>query len=158
MIAVVIATEIIFATFIFDLTGFDSRIIPESTIKSAEASSYIYGLGTSGSEYEKDPDHEGRLMETHEYDVSFEISPALAYRIITAEREIWDNDTSYLFDPMTGRKTKMTDDMWDHYSVNVTLRAERNTGVDFVRNYCVWDNDSEAGSAFLKPLFSTIAS
>ena len=141
MIAVVIATEIIFATFIFDLTGFDSRIIPESTIKSAEASSYIYGLGTSGSEYEKDPEHEGRLMETHEYNVSFEISPALAYRIITAEREIWDNDTSYLFDPLTGRKTKMTDDMWDRYSVNVSLRAERNTGVDFVRNYCVWDNE-----------------
>ena len=141
MIAVVIATEIIFAAFVFDLTGFDSRIIPESTIKTAEVSSCIYGMGASGAEYAKDPDHEGRLLETYNYNASFEISPALAYRIITAEREIWDNDSSYLFDPMTGRKTEMTQDMWDHYSVNVTLRAERNTGFDFVRNYCVWDDE-----------------
>ena len=139
MIAAVVATELIFVAFVFDLTGFDTRIIPASRINSATASLYVYGMGSTGSEFHVDPDNEGILIWEYRDGETVEISPELAYRIMTAEREIWDGENSYIYNPVTGTKTELTDSDRNHYSSSVTLVAERNFGLDFSRCYSVWD-------------------
>ena len=141
MIAAVVVTELIFVTFMYDLTGFDTRIIPASSLKNPKAVLYIYGMGSSGTEYHVDPENEGVLIWEYQNGNTIDISPELAYRIQTAQREVWEGDADYILDPVTGTKTQLSGSMNDHYSVGITLLAERRSGLGFSRDYSIWDED-----------------
>ena len=144
MIALVLVTEAILAVFVFDLTGFDRRVIPESNIETAWIDAGI-SSGTTGSGYVRDSEQEGFIIgkysESGGNGISFEIPADVAYDIITAQRVSWKNDVFYMYDPITGEEERFPDSDWDRPSEYIDIVAEPKFGFTFKRSYQIIDKD-----------------
>ena len=147
MIAIALITEAILVTFIYDLTGFDKRIISESSIETAWVRTSMYGMGSDGSGYAKDPENEGFLVEKYmlgdydENDMSFEIPADVAYDIITAQRAVWKNETFYVYNPITRRSELLPESEMDYPAEYFDLNVQRRNGWEFRREYPVYDRE-----------------
>ena len=148
MIALSVVTLGIFFIFIFDITGFDKRVVAESNIEVAKVNSYIYALGADGTGYVKDPEHEGLLLERSPLngfdsdEMYIDIPADVAYDLMTARRVYWRFDDAYLYDPLTGRSELLSNSDWDHPSEYFDLIIDKKSGLEFRREYNVWDRDA----------------
>ena len=141
MAATVLASVVILAVFVFDLTNFDNRIIPQDSIQSARVNMNMNIVGDDGCGYEKVPGEEGfiRHVEGDPYMVRrannsyWDISPETAYKVITALKEIYENSKTYIYDPVTGQKEEYTSDSPQTRFVSIEIK--RPSGSRFVRNY-----------------------
>ena len=147
MIAVVLATEAILVTFLYDLMGYDKRIISESSIDTAMVEVYLYGMGTDGSGYIKDPEREGMLIDKeivygfNREDYYIEIPAHLAYKLMTARRVLWKDYDRYIFDPVTRRTEEYVENGNRYYYENVNIVVDRKVGFDFARSYNIYDKE-----------------
>ena len=148
MVAVVLVTEAVLMTFIFDLTGFDKRVIPENSIERAMIQMYSYGMGSDGSGYSKNPNQEGMLIETarlYGFDRKsyyMEIPADLAYKVVTAKKVFWKDDIgSIIYDPLTGRTERISEADIMFAVPYVNFIAERKSGLDFMREYPIYDRE-----------------
>ncbi|MBP8969848.1 MAG: hypothetical protein KBG42_11295 [Lachnospiraceae bacterium] len=147
MIVLVLVAEAILIIFLFDLTGFDKRVISEGSIETARVDSSIYSMGSDGSGFVRDPEHEGLIMERYRMDdypdntMGFDIPANVAYDIITAQRVIWKYDDAYLFDPLTGTMEYLPDSARDHPTEYFDIDVEQRSGFNFRRSYQVFDRD-----------------
>ena len=147
MVAVVLAMEAILVSFLYDITGYDKRIISESSIDTAMVEVYLYGMGSDGSNYIKDPEREGMLIDKeivygfNREDYYIEIPVHLAYKLITARRVLWKNYERYIFNPVTRSTEEYVENGNRYYYEDVNIVADRKVGFDFVRSYNICDKD-----------------
>ncbi len=147
MIVIVGVTVAILVTFIFDLTGFDKRIVSENNIETALIDSYIYAMGSDGSGYVKDPENDGVLYEEYmlsEYDERasyIEIPAEAAYELMTAERLFWRYGERYLYNPLNGRSEILPDSALDHTTEYFDIIIDKKSGSEFRRSYQIFDRD-----------------
>ena len=151
MIAVTVVMELILVVFIYDLTGFDTRMISRSNIKGAVIHYSDSFRNSSSSDYYPVPGEDGCMFGPW-YDSSFrsrydiEIDADLAYDIISSRKLYFENGGQYLYDPVTGETVqswRYSDQPWDErpFCQYVTIYADRKIGFDFCRGYRVADPD-----------------
>ena len=148
MIVLVLITEAILAVFVYDLTGFDKRIVPESNIETAMIDAYLYGMGADGSGYVKDPENDGMIMEKYmlpDYDQSdnyVEIPADVAYKLMTAERVFWKFGQANIYNPLTGQTERVPENEWGYQSEYLNIFIEKKNGTEFKRVYQIVNRDA----------------
>ncbi len=147
MAVTVCASALILAVFVFDLTNFDNRIIPQSSIESAKVQLNVGVRGDDGCCYENVPDMEGfiRRIDENSYRRAqtsyWEITPEQAYRVITAPKVYYETDGTFVYDPVAKTKEGPIAPTAEARSGfrYVGLIADKKTGFDFKRNYTIDD-------------------
>ncbi len=150
MTAVTAAMALILIVFIFDLTGFDNHIVPQSNLNGASVLYNESNRNTSSIDYMPVPGREGYIMyrwggsELRQNSRNLEVGPDLAYRIICADKKYYSPGAQYIYDPVE-KETVKTWRYENHgqeespYSEYLTIVADRKVGLDFCRAYQVAD-------------------
>ena len=151
MIAVTVVMELILTVFIFDLTGFDNRMVSRGNLNGAEIIYYGSSRNSSGSGYYPVPGQEGYLFgpwynSSYNRRAFIEVSPELAYDIISADKLYYDSKGNYVYDPVdkeTVKRWDYSEQPWDDtpFSENVNIVADRKVGFDHCRSYRIADPD-----------------
>ena len=151
MIAVTVVMELILTVFIFDLTGFDNRMVSRGNLNGAEIIYYGSSRNSSGSGYYPVPGQEGYLFgpwynSSYNRRAFIEVSPELAYDIISADKLYYDSKGNYVYDPVdkeTVKRWDYSEQPWDDtpFSENVNIIADRKVGFDHCRSYRIADPD-----------------
>lgn len=149
MALTVCSSALILAIFIFDLTNFDNRIIPQSSIESAKVQLNIGVRGDDGRMYERVQGKEGfiRRIDDDNFRSShysyWDITPEQAYRVITAPKVYYDMDGLYIYDPVTKTKEGPVPPIVNERRGfrSIGFIADRKAGFDFKRNYTIYDQE-----------------
>ena len=151
MIATAAATVLILVVFINDLTGYDNRIVSRSNLNGAIIRYDIDFRNDSSVDYLPVPGMEGYIRYRGNNVISFyearntEVSPELAYRIITADKMYWKAGGGYVYDPVDKKivKTWSYEDSAEErpYYDHLYIEADRKVGPDFCRYYNIADPD-----------------
>ncbi|MCR5739190.1 MAG: hypothetical protein K6G43_05185 [Lachnospiraceae bacterium] len=150
MIAVVIVMEAILVVFMYDLTGYDNRMVAESNINGAVVNYGSRHRNSYFSDYVPVPGKEGYLFSgwylgyNSSSDGDFTIGPELAYDIISANKMYSGTGYTYEYDPVnrqTVRTWNYSDQPWDEepFSEYLRIDVDRKVGPDFYRGYRIAD-------------------
>ena len=150
MAAATVVMGSILIIFIFDLTGYDNRLVAQGNLNGALVYYSENNRNSLSYDYTPIPGREGYVLyrwsgNGYKPDSRYqEVSPELAYRIISADKKYYTPGGCYIYDPVEKEKVKTwrfddRDQEEMPYSEYVTIVADRKAGPDFCRAYQVAD-------------------